>query len=113
MGDGALLHRDMALEVGLYFVRGFPAGQAKAVGYPEHVGVHGYYGLVVEDGGHYVGGFAADSGQGHEAVGVGGYHGMEVADQFPGHVYEVDVYEVAGLAVGVGDGADDGQDFLE
>ena len=74
MGDGTLFHRNMALEVGLDFVRGLPVRQAKAVGYAEYVGVHGYYGFVIEDGGHYVGGLAADSGQGHEAVGVGGYH---------------------------------------
>ena len=75
VGDGTLLHGDMALEVGLDFVRGLPGGQAKAVGYAEHVGVHGYYGL---------------------------------ADQFPGHVYEV-----AGLAVGVGYGAYQRQHVLE
>ena len=58
VGDGTLFHGDMALEVGLDFVWGLPIRQAKAVGYAEHVGVHGYYGLVVEDGGHYVGGLA-------------------------------------------------------
>ena len=108
VGYRPLFHRYVTLQVGLDFLRGLAVGQPEAVGDSEYVCVHGDYRLVVEDGSHDIGCLAAYSGQAHETVCVGRNHRMEVADQPAGHVYQV-----TGLAVGVGDGADQSQYVLE
>jgi len=60
---GAEVLRDVPFQVPFHVVRGLAVREAQPVGNTVNVGVHGDDGLVIDDGGDDVGGFAADAGQ--------------------------------------------------
>ena len=54
-------------------------GQADAGGDPEDMGIDGHIGLVIDDRGDDVGGFAADAGQSHQFFNSQGYLAAEIS----------------------------------
>ena len=109
VGGGKKVGGDMGHELAFGFEGrlGIGGDEAEAVGDAEDVGVDRHGGLVEGNGHHHVGRFAADAGERLELVAVGGHLPLEVADELPCHGGEV-----AGFAVGVGDGADVGEYLL-
>ena len=98
VGAGTKLRGDVALEVAFDGFGGLALREAQAVGDAEDVGVDGDDGLVVNDGGDDIGGLAADAGQAHQHIDVGGNGAVEAFLQLAGGFEQV-----GGFAVGVGD----------
>jgi hypothetical protein len=81
--------------------------EADAVGDTEDMGVYGHCGDVMDDSGNDVSRLAAYSGEALQGGKVCGYLAVELADE---HLCHSD--QVAGLVVGVRDGADIGIDLI-
>ena len=63
MRYGTNLFGYVSLKLLLHGFRGLSVAKAQPVRYPEHVGVHGDYGFVIDDGSDDIGRFPAHSGQ--------------------------------------------------
>ena len=98
----------MALEIEFHFAGSFAVGEAQASSHAEDVGIDCDYRFAPADGCYHIGRLAAHPRERHQFVYVGRHLSSEVFHQFLGHRYEM-----AGLAVGVGDRTDEGEDFIE
>ena len=108
VGLCAVLQGDVLLQVLPDGCRRLSGRKPESVRNPEDMGVDGYDRLLVYDGGYDVRGLEADSGKSLKLIDVGRYLPSEIRNELFRHFDEM-----AGLAVGVGDAADQGVEFLE
>lgn len=83
-------------------------GEADPGGDAEDVGIDGHVGLLVDDGGDDVGGFAAYAGEFDQFGDGGRYFSIEVFHDHLGHADEV-----FGFIVRVADATDEGEEVVE
>ena len=83
-------------------------GKPYAGGDTEDMGIDGHIGLLIDDGGDDIGGFAAHAGQLHQLVDGHGHLAMKFVHQHIGHTDEV-----FGLVVGIGNASYQGKQLVE